>query len=199
MLVELRVVEQRYRAVLEVLDGASVTRWPAVSGCRGRRCMRGCGGMPPMAGLGDRSSRPMAVRIRWPGGGGPDCGDPAGASGVGCGPIGYQLDEDGMCRCRVGRQIYRALVRQRSGEPGRRRDGGRIIGGGNGRGRWSCGRWTWWAASTWPTGPRLKIVSGIDDHSRFVVSAQVVARATAGRRVRRWRRRCAGMGCRSRS
>jgi len=32
----------------------------------------------------------------------------------------------------------------------------------------------------WSTARRAKIVSGIDDYSLFVVSAQVVARATAG-------------------
>ena len=46
-------------------------------------------------------------------------------------------------------------------------------------GRWSCGRWTSSAGSASSTGSEAKIVSGIDDHSRFVVSARVVARATA--------------------
>jgi hypothetical protein len=40
-------------------------------------------------------------------------------------------------------------------------------------------------------GQEVKIVTGIDDHSRFVICAKVVLRAT-GRSARRWPRRCAG-------
>jgi hypothetical protein len=67
MLVELRVGEQRYRAVWEVLDGASVTEVHVGSVCRGRVCIPGCDAMPPMVGwavwvIGRRGR--MAVRIR---------------------------------------------------------------------------------------------------------------------------------------
>jgi hypothetical protein len=49
-------------------------------------------------------------------------------------------------------------------------------------------------------GSEAKIVSGIDDHSRFVVSARVVARATtAARCVRRWSGPWPATGCPSRS
>ena len=48
-------------------------------------------------------------------------------------------------------------------------------------------------------GSEMKLVTGLDDHSRFVVCATVVARATAVRCARRWRRRWFVMGCRSRS
>jgi hypothetical protein len=41
VLVELGVVEQRYRAVLEVLEEG----WPAAMVWRGRRCMSGWPGM----------------------------------------------------------------------------------------------------------------------------------------------------------
>lgn len=47
-------------------------------------------------------------------------------------------------------------------------------------------------------GSQPRIVSGIDDHSRFVLSARVVARATAGRPVTRWPR-SGGTGRRGRS
>ena len=51
MLREWSVAEQRYRAVLEVLDGASVTDGgAAVRGDAGRPCMPGCAGMPRTAG-----------------------------------------------------------------------------------------------------------------------------------------------------
>jgi hypothetical protein len=46
VLVELGVVEQRYRAVLEVLDeGVQVTVVAQRYGYRTRRCMSGCAGM----------------------------------------------------------------------------------------------------------------------------------------------------------
>jgi transposase-like protein len=67
VLVELNVVEQRYRAVLEVLDGASVTdvavRYGVVrQTVHGwlRRYAAGDG----LGGLADRSSRPVSCRIR---------------------------------------------------------------------------------------------------------------------------------------
>jgi hypothetical protein len=46
-------------------------------------------------------------------------------------------------------------------------------------GRWTCGRWMW-SADSLADGTELKAVSGIDDSSRFGVSAQLVRRATAG-------------------
>ena len=76
--------------------------------------------------------------------------------------------------------MYRCLVRHglidAAGAPA---EDGVTTSGGNGPGRWSCGRWTSSAGCSSPTGRKAKIVSGIDDHSRFVVSAHVVARATA--------------------
>lgn len=46
---ELGVSELRYRAVLEVLDGATVTEVARRFGVALRRCMCGCAGMPPRA------------------------------------------------------------------------------------------------------------------------------------------------------
>jgi hypothetical protein len=48
-------------------------------------------------------------------------------------------------------------------------------------------------------GAEVKIVTGIDDHSRFVVSAKAVMRATARPVCQRWPRRCAGTAFPSRS
>jgi hypothetical protein len=67
--VELGVVEQRYRAVLEVLEeGTPVVEWRAGRGWLGRRCMSGWSGMPMMvAWLGwriGRHGRPGAL-TRW--------------------------------------------------------------------------------------------------------------------------------------
>ena len=58
-------------------------------------------------------------------------------------------------------------------------DAGRITSGGSGPGRWSCGRWTLRAGCVLADGSELKVVTGLDDHSRFCVSAMVVRRATA--------------------
>ena len=44
---------------------------------------------------------------------------------------------------------------------------------------WSSGRWTSWAASISPTAPSSRCVTGVDDHSRFCVSARLMPRATA--------------------
>ena len=48
-------------------------------------------------------------------------------------------------------------------------------------------------------GAEEKIVSGIDDHSRFVISARVVARATARPTCDALALGCAGSGARARS
>ena len=54
---------------------------------------------------------------------------------------------------------------------------------------WSSGRWTSWAACTSTDGTELKVVTGIDDHSRFCVSAKLVWRGPRpGRSARRCRR-----------
>ena len=49
MLVELRVAEQRYRAVREVLDGASVTEVARRFGVSRQSVHAGCAGMPRRA------------------------------------------------------------------------------------------------------------------------------------------------------
>ena len=68
MLVELRLAEQRLKAVLEVLDGANVTdvtRHYRVVRETVQDCLQRYGNQC-LAGLADRSSRPRAVRTRWP-------------------------------------------------------------------------------------------------------------------------------------
>jgi transposase-like protein len=90
MLVELRVGEQRYRAVQEVLDGASVTavaRRFGVSRQSVHSWLNRYAADGGLGGLGDRSSRPSACPHQMsPMVEAPDCGDQVGASGVGCGP-----------------------------------------------------------------------------------------------------------------
>jgi transposase len=184
VLVELGVAEQRYRAVLEVLDeGASVTDVARRYGVA-RQTVHGWlrryvneGGL---AGLVDRSSRPQACPHQM--------GPAVEARVVGLrrahpawGPsrICWQLERDGVEPLPGRSSVYRALVRHglvAAKKRRRRREDYR---------RWERGR----AMELWQmdvmgrvylaSGAEVKVVTGIDDHSRFVVCAKVVLRATA--------------------
>jgi transposase len=46
---------------------------------------------------------------------------------------------------------------------------------------------------------RAKALTGLDDHSRFCVSAHLMLRETSGTCAKGWARRCGPMGCRGRS
>ena len=183
MLVELGVVEQRYRAVLEVLEGAPVTEVARRYGVA-RQTVHGWlrryareGGL---GGLADRSSRPascphqmgpvveariVALRREHPGWG------PA--------RIRWALEREGVSPLPGRSSVYRALVRHRLVDPKKRRRKREDYR------RWERGR----AMELWQMdvmgrvhladGREVKVVTGIDDHSRFVVCAAVVARATA--------------------
>ena len=153
MLVELRVGEQRLRAVWEVLDGASVTevaRRFMVSRQSVHVWLRR---YSADQGLGDRSSRPHAC---------PHQMSPAIEARIveirrahpvwGADRIRYQLQQDGIGLVPGRTSIYRALVRNGLVSPGQRQRRRADIGGGNGPGRWSYGRWTWSAGSTSPMG-----------------------------------------------
>jgi transposase InsO family protein len=184
MLVELGLVEQRYQAVLEVLgDGAAVTdvaRRFGVARQTVHAWLRAyaAGGLGALA---DHSSRPLscphqmsaqveariiAMRTAHP--------------GWGSRTILHWLAHDGVVPLPGRTSVDRALVRHGLVTPAPRR-----------RRRGDYWRWERSAAmELWQMdvvggvrladGTEAKIVSGIDDHSRFVVSAQVVARATAG-------------------
>jgi transposase InsO family protein len=187
MLVELRLVEQRHQAVLEVLDGASVTDVARRFGVArqtvhvwlGRYAGHG------LAGLADKSSRPwscphqmapeveariVAMRSEHP--------------GWGPRTIVYWLEREGFDPLPGRTSVERCLIRQGLVQPKKRR---------RSRGdyrRWERSR----SMELWQMdimgGVRIadpdtgeiseaKIVTGIDDHSRFVVCARVVTRATA--------------------
>ncbi|WSI29385.1 IS481 family transposase (plasmid) [Streptomyces sp. NBC_01343] len=190
-LVELSVVEQRYRAVLAVLAGATVTEIAAslgvsrqtVSGWKSRYEAAG------LAGLADRSRRPAS------------CPHQASAEveTAVCelrrkhprwGPrrIAHVLERSGAVAPVPSRMtVYRILVRHGLVEPGVRR-----------RKRSDYKRWQRdRAMQLWQmdivggvmlvdpvTGEltEAKIVTGVDDHSRYCVIASVVERAT-GRAV----------------
>jgi transposase InsO family protein len=183
VLVELGLVEQRYRAVLEVVnDGATVTEvarrhgvarqtvhvWLRAYAAEGLR------------GLADRSSRPgscphqmdavveariVAMRREHP--------------GWGPRTIRTWLEREEVCPLPGRTSIERCLIRHGLVTPQarkRKRSDYR---------RWERSR----AMELWQMdivggvrlvdGSEAKIVSGIDDHSRFVICARVVARATA--------------------
>ena len=184
MLVELGVAEQRYRAVLEVLDeGATVTdvaRRYGVARQTVHDWLRRYASEGGLAGLVDRSSRPQAcphqmsagveaqvVRLRRE--------HPA----WGPSRIVWQLERAGTQPLPGRSSVYRALVRHGLVEAKRRK-----------RRREDYRRWERGAAmELWQMdvmgrvhladGLEVKVVTGIDDHSRFVVSAKVVVRATA--------------------
>ena len=146
MLVELGAVEQRYRAVLEVLDGAAVTdvaRRYGVARQSVHRWLRRYAAEGGIANLADRSSRPrwcphqmpavvearvLTLRREHPAWG------PA--------RLGHELVREGVDPLPGRSSIYRALVRHRLIDPARRRRRRRTTSGGNGRRRCSCGRWT---------------------------------------------------------
>ncbi len=183
MLVELGLVEQRYRAVLEVLgDGASVTDVARRSGVARQTVhdwLRKYAG-EGLRGLADRSSRPLSCPHQMP---------PGVEARIvemrrthpGWGPrtILFWLEREGVAPLPGRTSIERCLVRHGLVTPQARR-----------RKRSDYKRWERSRAmELWQMdivggvrlvdGSEAKIVSGIDDHSRFVVCACVVARATA--------------------
>jgi transposase InsO family protein len=182
VLVELGVVEQRYQAVLEVLQGASVTDVARRYGVA-RQTLHGWLRRYAAEGLGglvDRSSKPdscphqtpveIEVRIV-----------EMRRAHPGWGPrtIGYHLEREGVDPVPSRSSIYRALLRHNLVDPQQRRKRRSDYK------RWERAR----AMELWQMditggvwlvdGTELKVVTGIDDHSRFCVSAKVVRRATA--------------------
>jgi transposase InsO family protein len=182
VLVELGLVEQRYQAVLEVLGGATVTevaerfgvtrqsvhRWLRRYAARG------------LAGLVDGSTVPGSCPHQMP---------PAVEARIvelrrehpGWGPrtIGHRLEREGAVPVPGRSSIYRCLVRHHLIEVQPRRKKRADYK------RWERAR----AMELWQMdivggvrladGWKASIVTGIDDHSRFCVSARVVRRALA--------------------
>lgn len=183
MLVELGLVEQRYKAVLEVLDdGATVTDVARRYGV-GRQTVHVWLRRYAAEGLGglvDRSSRPDTCPHQMP---------PRIEARVlemrrlhpGWGPrtIVNRLAREGTEPLPDRSSIYRALVRHQLISPTRRRRRPSDYK------RWERSRpmELWQMDVTGGVyladGSQPSIVTGIDDHSRFCVAARVVARATA--------------------
>jgi transposase InsO family protein len=183
VLVELGLVEQRYQAVLEVLgDGASVTdvaRRYGVARQTVHDWLRKYSA-EGLRGLADRSSRPLSC---------PHQMDPVMEARIvgmrrahpGWGPrtILFWLEREGLTPLPGRTSVERCLIRHGLVTPQARR-----------RKRSDYRRWERSRSmELWQMdivggvrlvdGSEAKIVSGIDDHSRFVVCACVVVRATA--------------------
>jgi len=183
VLVEFGVVEQRYQAVLAVLnDGVPITEVAARFGVTRQSVHRWLKKYAArgMAGLADGSNVPgscphqmaavveariVAMRVEHP--------------GWGPRTIGHWLEREGVDPVPGRSSIYRCLVRHGLITPqARRRKKADYI-------RWERAR----SMELWQMdvvggvrlvdGSEAKIVSGVDDHSRFCVSAMVVPRATA--------------------
>ena len=184
MLVELGVTEQRYRAVLEVLEeGTPVTevaRRYGVARQTVHQWLARYANDGGLAGLADRSPWPGSCPHQMP------AAVEARIVGMrrvhpGWGPsrIVWELERAGVAPLPGRSAVYRALIRHGLIVPGkrkRRREDYR---------RWERGR----AMELWQmdvmgrvhlaSGVEVKVVTGIDDHSRFIVCAMVVAAATA--------------------
>ncbi|MGE0307903.1 MAG: IS481 family transposase [Acidimicrobiia bacterium] len=183
MLVELGVVEQRYQAVLEVLnDGVSIVEVAARFGVTRQTVHRWLKkyAAQGLAGLVDGSNAPgscphqmapaveariVAMRVEHP--------------GWGPRTIGHWLAQEGVVPVPGRSSIHRCLVRHGLIVPeARKRKKADYI-------RWERSR----SMELWQMdivggvrlvgGGEAKIVSGVDDHSRFCISAFVVERATA--------------------
>jgi transposase InsO family protein len=182
MLVELGLVEQRLKAVHEVLDGATVTDVAKRNGVT-RQTLHGWlrrYANQGVAGLVDKSSRPETC---------PHQMSPETEARIvemrrthprwGPRSIRTHLAHEGVTPLPGRSSIYRALVRHHLLEPTPRK-----------RSRSDYKRWERSKSmELWQMdivgrfyladGTEVKVVTGIDDHSRFCVCARIVARATA--------------------
>jgi transposase InsO family protein len=185
VLVELSVVEQRYRAVLAVLAGESVTDVAAQVGVSRQTLHKWLARYRAdgLGGLIDRSRRPESSPWQ----------SPPEVEAVVCemrrehprwGPrrLAHELGRVGMAPVPSRMTVYRILVRHGLVEVRKR-----------GRRREDYKRWERDAPmALWQLdivggvflvdGTEVKVVTGVDDHSRFCVIAQACVRAT-GRAV----------------
>ena len=182
MLVRLGLVEQRHKAVLEVLGGATVTDVALRYGVTRQTVHRWLRSYARfgLGGLVDHPSRPASCPHQMP--------SPVEARIVDLrrshplwGPrtIRHQLAREGVEPLPGRSSIYRCLVRHGLVDPQKRR-----------RKREDYRRWERSRAmELWQMdimggvklegGRELKIITGLDDHSRFCVSALLVFHATA--------------------
>ena len=148
------LVEQRYRAVLEVLDGSPVSEvavWYGVSrqsvySWKARHAAAG------IDGLREVSQRPRRPR-RWS----ESCGGHI-RGGV---PAGSRSrSRSAAWRPRRRGQRCTGSWSATRWSPRRPSSTSASTGGGPGRRRWRCGTWTSWAGSTWPTAGSARCCPG---------------------------------------
>jgi transposase InsO family protein len=182
MLVELSVVEQRYHAVMEVVSGAPVTEVARRYGVSRQAVHLWLGKYhrEGLAGLADHSHRPHSQPRQLPGevealvcqlrGAHPRWGPRR---------LQFELGKAGVSPVPSRSTVYRVLVRH-----------GLVAARKRKRRRQDYKRWQrdepmqlWQLDITGSVfladGSECKLISGIDDHSRFCVIAAVVRRATA--------------------
>ena len=181
MLWELSVVEQRYRAVLEVLSGVSVSEVAGRYGVSRQSVHTWVNRYRDegVAGLADRSHRvrahpwQVAAEIE-----AAVCELRRAHSRWGPKRLVFEMERRGLGTV-TRSTVYRVLVRNGLVEPGSRR-----------RRKQDYRRWERSAAmELWQTdvtasaflasGKEVKIVTGIDDHSRYCVIARAALNATA--------------------
>ncbi|MEV5705958.1 IS481 family transposase [Actinoallomurus sp. NPDC052274] len=186
VLVELSVVEQRYQAVLQVLSGASVTEVAGRFGVSRQAVHRWLSRYRDhgLAGLSDRSSRPRSSPTRTPA----EiealiCELRRNHPSWGARRLVWELTRRGCPEPVPSRAtVHRVLVRH-----------GLVQVTPRGRRREDCKRWQrsepmqLWQMDIvggvfLADGTECKVVTGVDDHSRYCVIAAVVARPT-GRAV----------------
>jgi transposase InsO family protein len=182
VLTGLGVVEQRHKAVLEVRDGLPVTEVALRFGVtrqtvhRWLRRYESAG----LAGLADASSRPLSCPHQLPSHVEERIVELRRAH-PGWGPttLRHRLGREGAAPPPGRSSVYRCLVRHGLVEPQKRR-----------RRREDYRRWErsrpmeLWQMDVMggvrlEGGRELKVVTGLDDHSRFCVCAQLTPRATA--------------------
>ena len=181
MLVELSVMEQRYRAVLEVEAGFAVTEVAERFGVsRQAACLAAPYREGGLAGLADRSRRPRAC---------PDAG-PAGVEALVCRVAGRSSAVGSRCAWpTIGRRgidpvpsqatLYRILVRNALIIPRPSASSALVVSALGAGGADALWQMDVMGGVFLADGTECKLVTGIDDHSRFVVIARLVPRASA--------------------
>ncbi len=180
---ELSVVEQRYDAVMEVLrHGLGVSEVARRYGVS-RQSLHGWlrryekGGLK---GLADRSHKPKCCPHQI----GPEveaaiCQMRLKHPEWGPRRIAHELSKQGWDPCPSRASVYRALVRNRLIEADRRRRRTRVFRRFERKRPMELWQLDVTGGALLERGGELKVVTGVDDHSRFCVLAQVVDRATA--------------------
>ena len=152
------MAEQRYRAVLAVIsDGRTVTEVAAAVGVSRQTLHAWLGKYEAggLEGLGDGSHRPRGRPHQMPAVVEAAVLE-ARRAHPSWGPRRIACDQACPAGCDRSQSVYRCLRRAGLVEPDGRRRRRREWKRWERGGRTSCGKWTPWAASCWPTAPRRR-------------------------------------------